>query len=418
MKVLIVDTSLGLRGLGGAARVASSLFHELGKHGITTYYLGQRTDFMKNGSNAFFIEQRSFAEKQAGAHTRSTLQPIAESWLARLAYYSMHSFTKRSTEQIDHWISKIRPDIVVCNAVQDYMLLVSIRKHLGNAKLVYIDHANISAGSHGSLDYNNLGFTFGTGPYIGMEGAKKRLFSFFDGIVALNMEQYRNIKKYNSNVTIIYSSTLMDTTRPSKRQLALARNRARIRQNDSVVLYFGRLAEAQKNVSSLILAFKQVEAQKMKLVIVGNGGSAGMYADMARDDPRITVMAGRITDHALASYYLLADLYVLPSFWEGFNATFIEAAYFGDGLLLSTKGISEDVAKRFGSRLYTFDPSDPDELKGKIERYFSDASLRKRLRSLSRDIAQEYSKKRQIDGYANALKRFHQKGAFPKVISV
>ena len=147
----------------------------------------------------------------------------------------------------------------------------------------------------------------------------------------------------------------------------------------------------------------------MKLLIVGEGRSKELYDAMAKGDSRITI-TGRVHEDMLAYYYSLADLYVLPSLWESFNATFIEAAYFGAPSLLSTKSINEDIVKKFGKRLYTFEPSNVDDLQKKVERYFADPALRKRLKGLSKEIAQEYSRKRQMDAYAKALETLYKTG--------
>ena len=411
MKVLIVDTS-GKEGvaLGGAARVAGNLFHELRKRGITTYYLGYRNELVGKSRNSFIISggsAQATARKMAGS---GPLRSLSESRFVRIAYYSTHSILGVDTGNAAQWIESVRPDIVVASAIQDYVTLKRLRRHLHGAKLVYIEHANASGNYKGAFDYSILGLTFGTGRYVGLEAARRRFFSFFDAVVALNMEQRRGILRYNRDVTVIHSSANIDTKRPTKVQMERARSASGTRRSDSAVLYLGRLQDAQKNVSTLILAFKAIRSERMRLLIVGNGKSASLYVEMARDDKRIRVISGKMTDSDVAAYYSVADLYVLPSIWESFNATFIEAAHFGDALLLSRRAINEDIAERFGKSLYTFDPSSASELKRRIERYFSDAALRKRLKRLSKEIAQEYSRKKQMDAYAKALETLYKTG--------
>lgn len=411
MKLLVFDASMGLRGVGGAPRVAAALFYGLRKKGISTYYLGRKSNYIGKDARAFFIEQDSFASTQARRHIGGALRPLAESWPARVAYYSVHSLTRHTTEEMEKWVSKAKPDIVLSSSIQDYVLLRSLKGFMPGAKIVYIDHANVSVTSGSSLEYNKLGFTFGTGRYAGLEGAKKRFFSFFDGVVALNKEQRKAIERFNRNVTVIHSSSLIRGTSIAAAKLALLRKRLSMGKGDRAVLYLGRLSEQQKNVGTLIRAFRQVRDPHLRLLIVGDGSDIGMYRRMSDGDGRISI-TGRSDDDMLPYYYSLADLYVLPSVWEAFNATFIEAASFGAPLLLSVSSVNSDIIERFGPRLYTFDPYNADELKWKIERFFNDKQLQLRLRALSGDIAREYSSKAQIDGYAAALKHLHKRGRF------
>ncbi|MCL4371844.1 glycosyltransferase family 4 protein, partial [Candidatus Marsarchaeota archaeon] len=178
-----------------------------------------------------------------------------------------------------------------------------------------------------------------------------------------------------------------------------------------IVLYLGRLSEAQKNVSALIKAFQEIDDESMRLLIVGDGKSRQLYEEMASKDRRI-ILAGRVPEDMLPLYYSIADLYVLPSIWESFNATFIEAATFGAPLLLSENAINKDIEERFGRKLMLFNPNDIEELRNKITAVLNDKALRNQLLELSKDIAKEYSKKAQMDAYANAIKKFYKDGTF------
>lgn len=418
MKVLIFDVS-GKGGVarGGAARVAGNLFYVLRRHAIKTYYLGYKNEYINKDTNAFLLPGGGAQQKTRAMLNKVRLNNlVTESRLARIAYYSSYSLTGISLGNAESWLSMVKPDIVIASSIQDYIVLKRLKPALGNAKIIYIEHANASGSYPDAFDYNILGLTFGTGSYVGLEGARKRFFGFFDGVIALNREQYRNVRKYNSNVTIIHSSILINLRTVDTSRLAKLESSLGIRKDDKVVLYLGRLSEAQKNIGRLILAFKAIEGKDMHLLIVGEGRSVELYEGMAKGDNRIKI-TGRVPEELLAYYYSLGNLYILPSLWESFNATFIEAAYFGCSLLLSKASINEDITNMFGSSLYTFDPNDTDELRNKIERYFEDNALQKKLKQLSKEIAQEYSKKRQMDGYAAALKYLHENGKLPKVTS-
>jgi glycosyltransferase involved in cell wall biosynthesis len=412
MKVLIFDTSSKMGAIGGAQRVAGNLFYELRKRGISTYYIGYRTDYIKNDWNAFFISAKSAQRGIKRSFEANRLGWVLDSIPSRIAYYSFYSLSGLNIENVEKWLSKVKPDVVLASSIQDYIVLKALKKHLGRAKLIYIEHANASGSYRSAFDYNIVGLTFGTGPFVGLEKARKRFFSFFDGVIALNRTQFMNASKYNRNVTIIHSSTLIDNVKIDQKKLVGFKKRLGI-EKDGVVLYLGRLSEAQKNVSTLISAFRLLKSRKVKLLIVGEGKSRHLYEKMSLGDDRIMIL-GRVPEEDLAYYYSAADLYVLPSLWESFNATSIEAAYFGAGLLLSESSINEDIKEEFGSRLYLFNPLDAKQLRDKIEKFFTDKRLQKMLSSLSKEIADEYNKERQMDAYAEALRSLHESGVLPK----
>ena len=102
----------------------------------------------------------------------------------RVAYYSLYSMTGIGVEGYGEWLRKVDPDIVLSNSIQDFVVLKKLKKYIGRAKFVYIDHANVAGDYKGSFDYNIMALTFGTGPYLGLEGGRRRMLGFLDGVVA------------------------------------------------------------------------------------------------------------------------------------------------------------------------------------------------------------------------------------------
>ncbi len=410
VKVLLIDVSSRLGAVGGAQRVAANLLYELPKRGIETFYLGYETEYINKKSGNIFFLRNSKQKNIKKSFERHRLNKIIESRLFRIAYYSAYSILGINTVEIKQFIKNVNPDIIMASSIQDYIVLKSLRSYLGNAKLVYIEHANASGSYKGSFDYNILSLTFGTGSFVGLKAAQSRFFKFFDAIVALNKEQYNSVKKFNGNVTIIHSSSLLQNQKISEIKLENLKSKLNIGKSDKVILYLGRLAEAQKNVSTLILAFKGIPDKSMKLLIVGEGKSKPLYEEMASNDKRI-LFTGRVSEDMLAYYYSVADLYVLPSVWESFNATFIEAASFGIPLLLSLKAVNEDIINKFGKSLYLFEPKDLQGLKENIMGFFGSEELRERLKALSSQIAKEYSKENQMNAYAKMIKTLYEEGS-------
>ena len=411
MKVLIVDVSSKLGTVGGAQRVAANLFYELREKGVDTYYFGYKTHFLEDHKKAMFIgagaKQKGLVKSMGSGGARAKL---IESKPVRIAYYTFYSMTGIDVSGYGEWLMKVNPDVVVSNSIQDFVVLKKMKRYLKDAKFVYIDHANVAGDYNGSLDYNIMALSFGTGHYIGLDRARKRHLGFFDGVIALNRTQERAIRKFNSNVTVIHSGPNFSLDKIEKSKVEEVKKSLGLSKSDKVVLYVGRLAEAQKNLSTLIRACKSIEDEHLKLVIYGGGGKSGdLYRQLAAGDERIHIVESGASG-MVPYYYINSGLYVLPSIWEGFNATLIEAATFGVPLLLSTKSINEDIVERFGKRLCLFDPHDQKGLESKIEKCFADRALRRRLVLLSKDIAFEYSKKKQMELYVTVLKRLSETG--------
>ena len=78
------------------------------------------------------------------------------------------------------------------------------------------------------------------------------------------------------------------------------------------------------------------------------------------------VISGFIPDEDLKDYFLMSDLYVMPSYNEGFGIVFIEAMYYGLPVIAGNKDGSVDAL--LNGKLGTLiDPMDIEALKNAIE---------------------------------------------------
>ncbi len=411
MRLLIVDTGSRVGAVGGAERVAANLFYELDKRGIETFYMGYKNDYFKHKTNgkAMFLKQlKQKALKEMGEHIR--MNSIMENRIVRIGYYALYSMKGINTTEMEQYVRKVKPDIILANSILDYVILKRLKQSLGNAKIVYMEHANASGSYNSAFDYNIIPLTFGTGTFVGLERARKRFFSFFDGIIALNTEQLRAVKRYEKPATIVHDSYLLDGPKPSIHEINKLKLRLGVKKC-RIVLYLGRLSEAQKNISILIKAFRKIKDNSLRLLIVGEGKSKPLYERLSKGDERIMI-TGRVSEHDLPLFYAISDLYVSPSIWETFNMTLIEAATFGLPLLLSEKAVIEDIRAKFNNELLLFNPNDEEELREKLLLAMDGNKVRHNLLALSKKIAYEYSKKNQMDACASALKKFHAANSF------
>ena len=145
------------------------------------------------------------------------------------------------------------------------------------------------------------------------------------------------------------------------------------------ILYLGTL-QPRKNIPTLIEAFATSKAKPLKLVIAGGKGH--------NFDPKIdemmekynlqdkVIFPGFIDEEDKAAVMKAADIFCLPSFYEGFGIPILEAMSVGTPVVASDIPPHKEIAGY--SALY-FNPESPEELAKIINMLSNDESLRQDL---------------------------------------
>ena len=173
----------------------------------------------------------------------------------------------------------------------------------------------------------------------------------------------------------------LDRFQPRERDPVLI-NRYRLR-SAIVMLTVGRLAasERYKGVDEVIDAMPQLLPQfpALRYLVVGDGSDRPRLEAKARAcglSDHI-IFAGRIAEAEKVAHYNLADVYVMPSYGEGFGIVLIEAAACGIPIVGSSADGSRD-ALLDGRLGRVVDPNKPDELIGAITSAIGEARRRAR----------------------------------------
>lgn len=148
---------------------------------------------------------------------------------------------------------------------------------------------------------------------------------------------------------------------------------------DKFILYFGTI-EPRKNIVGIIEAFELLKSDKsLKLVIAGAKG--WLYGDIfkaAKNSKRSQdiFFTGFVDNEDKPFLYNLAELFVYPSFFEGFGFPPLEAMACGLPTIVSCNSSLPEVV---GKAALMIDPANIDELAWAIEIALTDNELRKRL---------------------------------------
>ena len=137
--------------------------------------------------------------------------------------------------------------------------------------------------------------------------------------------------------------------------------------------------EPRKNLVNVLRAFHRLKAKERfngKLVVVGMQG--WLHSDVGKVVDQLALAAeviflGYVTDRVLRHLYNRAEVFVFPSFYEGFGFPIVEAFSCGAPVVTSNVSSCPEIA---GDAALTVDPGSEVEIAGAVERLLHDAALR------------------------------------------
>ena len=142
------------------------------------------------------------------------------------------------------------------------------------------------------------------------------------------------------------------------------------------IFYVGN-AHPHKNVEGLINAFRLVRLKypNLKLVMAGADHYFWKRVQLEYNDPEI-IYTGFVTDQVLAALFANAELFVMPSFEEGFGIPVLESFANNCPVICSNIGSLKEVG---GDACIYFDPRSIEDIAKKINLGLASVKLRKSL---------------------------------------
>lgn len=163
--------------------------------------------------------------------------------------------------------------------------------------------------------------------------------------------------------------------------------------NQKFILFVGTL-QPRKNISRLIEAFSRLPKEissDHQLVIIGKKG--WLYEDILSAPEKYNVkdkvvFLDYISDEDLPNFYRKAEVFVLPSLYEGFGLPVLEAMRYGCPVITSNVSSLPEAG---GDAAQYFEPEDVDDIKKSIEKVLTDRSLREKMIERGREHYKKFT---------------------------
>ena len=157
------------------------------------------------------------------------------------------------------------------------------------------------------------------------------------------------------------------------------------------IFYVGN-AHPHKNIESLIRAFRKVKLKNPDLSLVLAGGDHYFWKRIKGhyNDPGI-IYPGYVTDESLVTLFSNAEMFVMPSYEEGFGIPVLESFATGCPVVCSDIGALKEVGQ--DGAIY-FDPKSVDDIAEKITGVLENEKLKKQLTEKGERRVKEFSWKK------------------------
>lgn len=181
----------------------------------------------------------------------------------------------------------------------------------------------------------------------------------------------RFYKTDESKITVIPSGVGKEFTRKPREEYDYLYEKYGIPRDKKILLYVGNLLP-HKNLNGLLKGFAQMKGKEnCRLIFVGKAFDGRTKATQERElgIEDLTIHAGMVSQEDLVNFYNLADLFVLPSLYEGFGLPVLEAFACGTPVACSNTSSLPEVG---GTVAKYFDPTDPACIAQALEKSLDD----------------------------------------------
>jgi len=199
------------------------------------------------------------------------------------------------------------------------------------------------------------------------------------------------IKSYKLNsdkVKVVYPG-VKDDLSGNKKELNMEDLSKNFNVNSKYILFVGTL-QPRKNIVRLIEAFSKIDSDVL-LVIIGRKG--WQFEEILNAPNKYSVkdrviFLENVSDGDLPSFYKNAELFILPSLYEGFGLPVLEAMKYDCPVI--TSNVSSLPEAGGDAALYV-DPKDTDDISKNMQKLLDDKELRSELVKKGKEQVRKFS---------------------------
>lgn len=211
-------------------------------------------------------------------------------------------------------------------------------------------------------------------------------------VIALNKteaEQYKNMGVDEDKIEIVPNGIDLSeyANLPERGEF---KKKYSIEENKKIVMYLGRIHKI-KGIDLLVKAFSDVAEKINGVMLVIVGPDDGFLSPLKQKIENLKIggnvlFTGPLYENDKLGAYVDADIYVLPSIYETFPNTVLEACACGTPVIVTNRCGVANIVKKIGCVV----EYDKDQLHNALFKMLSDAELRKKLAKKSRELVREF----------------------------
>ena len=269
-------------------------------------------------------------------------------------------------------IRKIKPDVIHSHSA-DLGFIISFPAMIHNIPVINTCH----------------GVTFPYRQYSFFKRSAEKFFLMhgrFKSIITVDKNSLRFFKDIKVD-NAVYIPNGVDIERFNSKRLK------KKDENEIKFLFAGRL-ETQKGIKYLIRAVEILlnRTDNFKVLLIGDGSQREELEDLiCRNNLNDHMVCfGIITDDELRDLYCTYDAFILPSVWEGFPLTILEAWAAGLPVISTNVGGIPDICENNKNALLV-PPKNPEALASAMYMLIKDEGLRNKLGNNGRKLSLDYT---------------------------
>lgn len=234
---------------------------------------------------------------------------------------------------------------------------------------------------------------------------KNRVYRFVTG--PKSMLKYYESKVGVKKHKLIELHNDVDILRYSVSEIAKQnlRHTMGIAEDVLVILFVHRFSPVRKTLNYIPDAFKDLSNDKIKIVVIGGGPDLDKFISNTREliTKLDVLILGELPSREVDNWFKMADIFINPSYTEGFPRVLLEAMASKCAIVTTNAGGTKDILSQ-AQHYFMVDRNQPKDFKSKLEHLISQPDLIQDLAESNYHwVAERYSTPMVAKMYKNVI---------------